>query len=135
MQSLRWPRQPRWFNGVAVLGVAELPGSSTACSFKPILTGSIWPSFLNTLSWQLSQAQGAGQSVRPAAKYVGTLSDPWLPSQSEIHWLELAAKLQQAWGLEEEGSPESQARYSPTPSILAGPPPFYLHSSTNSCYC
>lgn len=43
-------------------------------------------------------SKGIGQNVNSAAKYVGTLFDPWLPSQPEIHWLKLAGELEQARG-------------------------------------
>lgn len=41
-------------------------------------------------------SKGTGQNVNSAAESVGTLSDPWLPSQPEIHWLRLAGELEQA---------------------------------------
>lgn len=84
--------------------VSQLPAPSNP--FKPALSGLAF----STPPWQLPGAQSTGQSVRTAAKYIRTLSDPWLLSQPEIHRLELAAKLEQAWGMEEEGSLASQPR-------------------------
>lgn len=82
------------------------------CPGSPLLWDSVVLSSLAPLTYPdqllagLSQhtllaavaSKGTGQNVSSAAKYVGTLSDPWLPSQPEIHWLKLAGELEQARG-------------------------------------